>query len=148
MPASTTPLPPAWSSPYGSPNTAAPAKPPTSGSRLRKPAAVSAGTRACPAANRVYGASVPSSTRASTAVTSTTAPGPARAGTSRAGEPSCHQASGTPAAAAAVNWAPVTAAGSRPSSRSGWASVKPAESSADRPTSRSPESAPPPPAPA
>lgn len=107
---------------------------------------MSASTRAWPAANRVYGASVPSSTRASTAASGR--PGTGSAGPSRAGGPSCHQASGSAAAAAAVNWTPVTATGSRSASTSGWATVKPAESRADTPTSRSPPSAPPPPAPA
>jgi len=141
MPARIAPPPISCPVPAGSPNSITPAAAPISGSRFRNAPATSAGTRLCPKANRVNGISVPpavSPIRASA--------GPADAGA--AGRP-LTSAAGTAASAAPRNCTAVTAAGSRPGSSRSWATVNPAETSSEASTSRSPDSAaPPPPLPA
>jgi hypothetical protein len=119
---------------------------PTSGSMLRNAPATSAGTRLCPKANSVNGASVPASASAATAST-----GPGRAGT--AGAPSATRVpeidTASAPSAAPRNCTAVTATGSRPGSSRACATVNVADSTSEASTSPSPATlAPPPPPPA
>jgi hypothetical protein len=115
---------------------------PTSGSMLRNAPATSAGTRLCPKANSVNGASVPASASATTAST-----GPGRAGT--AGAPSATRVKARAPSAAPRNCTAVTATGSRPGSSRACATVNVADSTSEASTSPSPAMlAPPPPPPA
>ena len=75
MPATMAAPPATWARPTGSPNAAAPAMAPTSGSRLRNAPATSADTRLCPNANRVNGSTVPPTASARTASTGPGRPG-------------------------------------------------------------------------
>ena len=109
---------------------------------LRNAPATSAGTRVCPKANSVNGASVPASASATTA-----SAGPGRAGT--AGAPSATTAKASAPSAAPRNCTAVTATGSRPGSSRACATVKVADSTSEARTSPSPATlAPPPPPPA
>ncbi len=142
MPATTATAPSSCAAAAVSPNASQPVAAPTSGSRLRKAPAVSAGTCAWPWANSQNGSSVPASDSATSATT-----GPATDGAG--GAPSQTAATGSATSAPAANWTAVTAAGSRPASRRGWATMKVADSATEPSTSRSPGSvAPDPPAPA
>jgi hypothetical protein len=119
-----------------------PAMAPTSGSMLRNAPATSAGTRLCPKANSVNGASVPASASAATAST-----GPGRAGT--AGAPSATRVKASAPSAAPRNCTAVTAIGSRPGSSRACVTVNVADSTSEASTSPSPAMlAPPPPPPA
>jgi len=109
---------------------------------LRNAPATSAGTRVCPKANSVNGASVPASARAATA---STGPGPAGA----PGAPSATTVKASAPSAAPRNCVAVTATGSRPRSSRPCATVNVADSTSDTSTSPSPPTlAPPPPPPA
>ena len=142
MPATMAAPPATWTSPTGSPNAAAPAMAPTSGSRLRNAPATSAETRLCPNANRVNGASVPPAVSAMTAST-----GPGWPGT--AGAPEMNTVTSSAPSAAPRNCTAVTATGSRPASSRPCATVTAADSSSDASTRPSPAMvAPPPPPPA
>jgi hypothetical protein len=126
----------------GSPKTTAPAAAPTTGSRLTKAPAISADTLLWPYANKVNGASVPT-----TASPSAARAEPALRGA--AGMPSEVRATGRTASAAPRNCAAVTAIGSRSRSRLPWATVNPADTSSDARISPSPPAVaprPPPPA--
>jgi hypothetical protein len=79
----------------------------------------------------VNGANVPASARAPVASRAPGRPG-------ATGAPSVTAATGRAASPAAVNWAAVTATGSRPGSRRAWATVNEAEKSSDARTSPSP----------
>jgi hypothetical protein len=115
---------------------------PTSGSMLRNAPATSAGTRLCPNANSVNGASVPASASAATAST-----GPGWAGI--AGAPSATRVKVSAPSAAPRNCTAVTATGSRPGSSRACATVNVADSTSEARTSPSPATlAPPPPPPA
>jgi hypothetical protein len=118
---------------------------PTSGSRFRNAPATSAGTRLCPCANSVNGASVPASASAATA---STGPAP-KAPPGTAGAPSDTAAKTSAPSAAPRNCTAVTATGSRPASSRTCATVNVADSSTETSTSPSPPTlAPPPPPPA
>jgi len=109
---------------------------------LRNAPATSAGTRLCPKANSVNGASVPP--RAS-APTASTGPGPVGA----AGAPSAARLKASAPSAAPRNCTAVTATGSRPGSSRACATVNAADSSSEASTRPSPlRLAPPPPPPA
>jgi hypothetical protein len=135
----TMPAPPAnWAAPSGLPNMAIPMAAPNSGSRLRNAPATSAVTRLCAKANKVVGATVPTSTRA--AVASMVVVPPPCTGT---GPPA--SAAGSTATAAARSCSAVTATGSRPRSSRAWDTVNPAEASCPASTSPSPLRLEPPP---
>jgi hypothetical protein len=117
-----------------------PAAAPTSGSILRKAPATWAGTRLCPKANSVNGASVPPTAKPAAA---RTAPGLA----GMAGMPPVATANGSTPMVAPRNCTAVTATGSRPRSRRTCATVNVAHSSTDTRTRPSPDAVAPPPAP-
>ncbi|HUZ22981.1 MAG TPA: zinc-binding dehydrogenase [Streptosporangiaceae bacterium] len=139
MPATIAAAPAICGRPNGSPKTTTPTAAPTSGSRLRKGAAVAAGTRDWPKAKSANGSSVPPSARA-------TVIGRPRAAPATGGSPSVRAATGSTATVAARNCSAVTASGSRPASSRVCATVKAAESSSDTRTSPSPVIVAPPPA--
>ena len=112
IPARTATAPTSCPAPALSPNASQPAAAPTSGSRLRKAPAVSAGTSACPWANSQNGSSVPASESAISANTGADSAG-------IGGAPSHTSACGSATSAPVANWTAVTAAGSRPASSRG-----------------------------
>ncbi|HEX3924356.1 MAG TPA: hypothetical protein VHY31_18875 [Streptosporangiaceae bacterium] len=138
MPARMAAPPSTWTRVTGSANTTAPAIAPTSGSRLRNAPATLAGTRVWPKANSVNGSTVPHSA----------SPAKASSGaglTGRAGSRSVARATGAVANAAARNWAPVTATGSRSRRSRLCATVNAALASCETMTRASPPNVAPPP---
>lgn len=123
--------PPICAAAAASPNASQPMAAPTRGSRLTNAPATSAVTFACPSAKSQNGSSVPSSDRATYADTA-----PAWAGAD--GAPPVTTAIGSATSPPAPNCTAVTAAGARFSSSLGCVAMKPAESTAEANTSRSP----------
>ena len=122
-----------------SPSASQPVAAPTTGSRFRKAPASSADTRAWPKAKSQNGSGVPATASATSAMAEVGPAGPC-------GSPSVSSDAGKATSAPPANWTAVTAAASRPASNRGWTTMKPADTTADPRTIRSPWVLAPPPA--
>ena len=138
IPATTTTTPASCEAAAASPSMSQPAAAPMTGSRFTNAPASSAGTRAWPNANSQKGSSVPPTASAAAATAGVTAVGVC-------GAPSSSAATGAAKSAAAANCTAVTAAGSRPASSFGCATIRTADIATDPSTSRSPRAVAPPP---